>query len=139
MNASSKDIRDILEACGESSEYSDLVFSGNDITVFVGREPSAPINSVTIYDTPGFSPYLGLTSTGYEYPSIQIRVRNKKYTDGWNLIERIKDSLHGLSQTTINDTLYSVIYCSSGPALLDWDDNGNCRFVCNFNLQRRDV
>jgi hypothetical protein len=80
---------------------------------------------------------MGLTDTGYEYPSIQIRVRNKSYVNGWNMIEDIKTALHGLAQQTWNGTLYSVIYCSSGPALLDWDDNNNVRIICNFNVQRR--
>ena len=136
MNASSYDMVQILEQLGESSGFDDLVYATN---LFIGKEPSTPINSVTIFDTPGFAPELNLTTQGYEYPSVQIRVRNKKYTDGFNLIERIKTSLHGLAQTTVNGTLYSVIYCSSGPALLDWDDNGNARFVCNFNIQRRSL
>jgi len=134
MNAPSIDIRHILEAKDDSSGSFDLIFGTN---LFIGREPTTPKNCVTIYDTPGFPPYLGLTDTGYEYPSIQIRVRNTSYVDGWNMINDIMSCLHGISQKIWNETLYSVIYCSSGPALLDWDDNGNCRFICNFNLQRR--
>lgn len=134
MNAPSIDIVEILEASGESSGFADLVFGTN---LFVGKEPSNPKNTVTVFDTPGFSPELNLETQGYEYPSVQIRVRNSSYVNGWNLIERIKDALHGLSQQTVNGTLYSVIYCSGSPALLDWDDNNNVRIVCNFNLQRR--
>jgi hypothetical protein len=134
MNASSKDVVQILEEAGESSGFDDLVYATN---LFTNKEPALPINCVTIFDTPGFAADLGLANQGYERPSIQVRVRNTKYTTGWNLIERIKNLLHGLSQQTVNGTLYSVIYCSSGPALLDWDDNGNCRLVCNFLIQRR--
>jgi len=105
--------------------------------LFIGNEPSSPRNVVTIFDTPSFPPYLGLNDVGYEYPSVQIRVRNQKYMDGMELIEEIKNSLHGRAQETWNDTLYSVIYCASGPALLEWDENGNAVFVINFNLQRR--
>ena len=136
MNASSKDIRDILEACGESSEYDDLVFSGTGITVFIGREPSTPINSVTIFDTPGFSPYLGLTSVGYEYPSIQIRVRNNAYLTGWDLINDIKTVLHGLNGEIEGTTTYHLIECMLDPFLLDWDTQDRARFVCSFNCQR---
>ena len=134
MNAPSYDIVQILEQLGESSDFDDLVYASS---LFIGKEPSLPINAVTIFDTPGFAPDLNLTVQGYEYPSVQIRVRNKTYINGYNLIQRIKTSLHGLGQITVNGTLYSVIYCSSDPALLDWDDNGNPRFVCNFNIQRR--
>jgi hypothetical protein len=137
MNSPAHDIREILEACGDSSEYDDLIFSGPTINVIIGKEPGTPINCVTIFDTPGFPPDLGLTDKGYERPSIQIRVRHRKQMDGYAIAERIKDSLHGLAQTTVNGTLYSVIRCSGGPTLLDFDDNGNSRHIINFDVQRR--
>lgn len=133
MNAPSIDIKTILESYGESSGL-DLLFADD---LFIAKEPALPKNCVTIFDTPGYPPYLGLTDKGYEYPSVQIRVRNTKYEDGWNLINKIMTALHGISQQTWDGTLYSVIICSGGPAHLDWDDNGNARFICNFSIQRR--
>jgi len=134
MNAPSYDIAEVLEAYGESSGLG-LDYATD---LFIGKEPDKPNDCVTIFDTPGYPPYLSISGeTGYEYPSIQIRVRSIKYTTGWALIEAIKTVLHGMNQTTVNGTLYTVIYCSSGPALLDWDDNGRVRFIINFNLQRR--
>lgn len=135
MNAVSIDVVNMLESYGDSSGFSlSLAYKTN---LFIGREPSQPINCVTIYDTPGFSPDLNLSTQGYERPSIQIRVRNKTYIDAMSIAEEIKNALHGQAQTTVNGTLYSVIYCSSGPALLDFDDNGNAHIILNFNLQRR--
>jgi hypothetical protein len=133
MNAPSVDIEDMLEA--ESSLG--LTFADN---LFVGKEPTEPKNTVTIFDTFGGPPQLtlgGQEDGNYYYPSLQIRVRNITYVDGWNLIHDIMVSLHGRAQETWNGTLYTVIYCSSGPALLDWDDNGLVRFIINFNMQRR--
>jgi hypothetical protein len=135
MNSPSTDIKDILEAYGDSSGL-DVEFADN---LFINREPAKPDNCITIFDTGGMPSYLGLTDTGLEYPSIQIRVRNRKQQDGWTIIEGIKTALHGRAQETWNGTLYSVIYCSSGPALLDWDDNGNVRFIINFNIIRRSI
>lgn len=129
MNAPSEDIRDILVAGGLG-----LVFTTN---LFIGKEPTTPKNCVTLFDTHGRPPDLGLTSQGYERPSVQIRVRHTDYRTGWALAQNIKDLLHGKEHETWNGTLYTVIYCSSGPALLDWDDNNNVRFVVNFNMQRR--
>lgn len=134
MNAPSNDIVDLLDMLGESSDFTDLIYKEN---LFTGREPSKPINCVTIFDTPGYGPDLGLTNQGYERPSIQIRVRNTKKSDGWAIAERIKTSLHGLAQITVNGTLYSVIRCTGGPTLLDYDDNDNSRHIVNFDLQRR--
>lgn len=131
MQASSYDIKDILVAVTPSLG---LVFG---ITLFVNAEPALPNDCVTIFDTSGFPSALGLTDQGYEYPSIQIRVRDKHQQAGWTLIEKIKVALHGSAQKTVNGTLYSVIYCASSPALLDWDDLGRVRLVINFNLQRR--
>jgi hypothetical protein len=140
MNQVSRDIVDILDMYGESSGYdNDLIFSGATRNIFLNREPASPINSVTIYDTPGMPPYIGLTDVGYEYPSIQIRVRNDTQVNGWAIIEKIKNSLHGMHGITVNGTLYSSISCANGPALLEWDNNGNVIFFVNFSLQRRVV
>lgn len=132
MNASSEDIKDMLVAEGSLG----LTFATN---LFVAREPKEPDNCVTIFDTNvGLAPQLTLTGEqDYYYSSVQIRVRNNDYTTGWNLINNIMIALHGRAQETWNGTLYTVIYCSSGPALLDWDNNNRARFIVNFNMQRR--
>lgn len=134
MNSVSEDIKEFLLSYGESSGL-DLV--GDPI--YIGDEPTSPINCITIFDSGGYPPDLGLMIQGYERPSMQIRVRNKKYLDGIHLAQRIKDALHGQAQITIGGTLYSVIQCTSGPAHLDWDNNRNARFFINFNIQRRAV
>lgn len=131
MNAPSEDIKDMLVAGSLG-----LVFGTN---LHIGKEPTSPRNCVTIFDPPGYTHDLGLSNQGYERPSIQIRVRNSGYINGWNLANGIKDLLHGKKQETWNGALYTVIYCSNGPALLDWDDNNNARFIINFNIQRRAV
>jgi hypothetical protein len=133
MNPQSVDIKDMLVADSTVA----LTFKTD---LFIGKEPSTPKNCVTIFDTSGFPPNLtmdGKDTSNYEYVAVQIRVRNTSYTNGWALIHNIMESLHGRAQETWSSTLYSVIYCSSGPALLDWDDSGNARFVANFEIQRR--
>ena len=131
MNSPSEDIKDMLE--DESSLG--LVFKTN---LFIGREPPKPNDCVTIYDTYGSPPLRTLDKGGsYFYPSIQILVRNGDYKEGWDLIQDIRTVLHGKAQETWNATLYTVIYCSSGPALRDWDENNRAHFIINFNVQRR--
>ena len=135
MNAPSDDIKDILLAAGDSSEFSfDL---GDDL--HVGVEPSKPnvTRCVTISDSPGFSPMLGLTTVGYEYPFIQILIRHIDYLDGYNLANDIKDYLHGRANETRNGSLYTLIRCTGNPAFLEKNDSGRFLFVINFNLQRR--
>ncbi|MFA6336265.1 MAG: minor capsid protein [Bacteroidales bacterium] len=131
MNATSIDIKDILEA--ESNLG--LLFGQN---LFVAKQPALPNNTVVIFDTPGSPPMLTLTpGENYFYDAVQIRIRDKDYLTGYQLAYMIMTSLHGRAQETWNDTLYSVIYCSSGPALLEWDSNNRAVIVINFEVQRR--
>lgn len=130
MNAGSIDIKEMLEAETELG----LVFSSN---LFIGREPAEPHNVVTIYDSNTAPPHTTFDGSVYNYDTVQIRVRNKKYLDGYVLCQAIRDSLHGRAQETWGGTLYSSILCTSGPATLGWDDNNRVMFSINFQLQRR--
>lgn len=129
MNAPSVDVKDMLV------DDTDLVFGTN---LFISREPTSPNNCVTIYDTPGAPDMLTLNKDEkYEYPSIQVRVRNVSYTDGWINLDEIRQSLHGRAHETWNGAYYTIIKVSSGPALLEYDDNGRVILVINFQIQRR--
>jgi len=133
MNATSKDVKDMLEAESDLG----LVFATN---LFYGREPTEPDNCVTVFDTPGRPPQLTLgaqSEDNYYYPSVQIRVRNNDQDDAWALMEDIKEALHGRAGETWNGTFYSVIICASEPSFLDWDDNDRIRLIINLNIQRR--
>lgn len=131
MNATSQDIKDMLL---EESDLLDLTFGTN---LHIGREPTQPNNCVTIFDTPGAAMGLTLDQKSYEYTSVQIRVRNGDYQAGWDIIDIIKEILHGRAHETWGNTLYTVIMVVSGPMFLDWDDNNRARFIININAQRR--
>jgi len=130
MNSSSEDIKDMLEAVSSLG----LIYASN---LFRGKEPTTPSNCVTIFDTVGTNPDLTLDQLSLFNPSVQIRVRSTDYDTGWDLIQAISNTLHARAQETWNGTLYSVIYISSGPAMLQWDDNDRVIFIVNFNIQRR--
>lgn len=130
MNSASEDLKDMLVAESDLG----LVFATN---LFIGQEPAKPSETATLFDYSVIPPQLTLDGAGIDNPSVQVRVRSTDYQKGWILAEIIKNSLHGRAQETWNGTLYSVIYCSSGPALLDWDENNRPRFIVNFNIQRR--
>ncbi len=130
MNAPSQDIKDMLEAEGSLN----LTYRTN---LFIGRETSSPINQVVIIDSFGYNSAVTLKDQSYERPTIDIRIRNKSYTEAMELALRIKDYLFSCSQQTWNGTLYTIIYCSSGPALLEWDENGNSNIIIKFNINRR--
>ena len=134
MNAPSVDIKEMLEyfAQEDSSCVSEL------FPINIGKEPAEPQNVISIFETGIMGPQLTLDrSEIYEYPTIQIRVRANEYLEGWDVITNIKNILHGRANETWNGALYTLIRCSSGPALLDYDKNQRVRFIINFYLQRR--
>lgn len=129
MNAASQDIKDMLEA-----ESIGLVFRED---LFIGIQPEAPDDIVTIYDMGGMPPQLTMDVAKQENPGIAIQVRNRDYVAGYAIAEQIKDSLHGRAHESWNGTLYMAIYCISGPFALEWDENRRIIFSINFNVMRR--
>lgn len=130
MNMASEDIKDILV----SEPSFDLVFAEN---LFIGKEPTSPNNTVTIFDVSGAAPMLTYTrGENYYYTDIQIRVRNESYKEAWETSQIISEFLHG-KEETINDTIYTLIQAMDSPFFLGWDDNDRARFVVNYGLQRR--
>lgn len=130
MNAPSIDTAEMLDA--ESGL--NLVYGTN---LYAGREPASPADVVTIFDVAGGAPQITFDNQKFENVAIQVRVRNVDYETGYALAENIKDSLHARAQETWNGTLYSVVYCTSGPFLLDYDKKQRPRFIINFNIKRR--
>jgi hypothetical protein len=136
MNAPSDDIKDIIL----SESALNLLFGDEDGNLFIGREPAKPDNCISIFDTPGYGPALTLgNDVNLYYPSIQIRVRNKSYIVGYDLIFDIMKLLHGRGPEIVNGMVYLAIVCVGEPTLLDWDANNRVRFICNFNLMRREA
>jgi hypothetical protein len=132
MNSCSEDIKDMLEYyMVEESDFTPFEIS-------IGKEPDEPFNITSIFEAAGYPPQLTFNrNERYEYPSIQIRVRSTSYVDGWEQIEKIKNTLHGRAGETWNGSFYSLIRCQNGPFLLDYDKNQRPRFIINFNVQRR--
>ncbi len=132
MNSPSIDVKAMLVA--------DTEVNTDDFFVAIAIEPATPNNTITIYDTGGFPPALTYNKEEiYEFPAIQIRVRSVDYTTGWQLIERIKKSLHGRAGEVWGTSIYTLIQTAFGPFHLDSDSNQRMRFVINFNLQRKEI
>ena len=132
MNPASFDIRDILAAAGL-----DLTAGVN---LFPGEEPASPANCVTVYDTPGSAPMLTQDRTErYDFPAIQVKVRNTSYANAQTLIEAIKVELHGLAHHVQGGTSYELVKCDQDPFSLGKDETGRSMWVCNFSIQRRPI
>lgn len=128
MNAPSIDIRTLLE------QESILT-----IPVHIGSEPAEPNNVITIYDTAGFRPMLTLDrNETFEFPSVQIRVRNVSYLSCLEVCATIKQILHGRGQEIVDGAFYALIRCNHEPEPLGFDTKQRMRFVMNFEIQRKE-
>jgi hypothetical protein len=132
MNPASKDICTSLAA----NPGFELTFGTN---LFAGKEPAIPHNCVTVFDIPGYAPLMTLEGKGgiqYYQPSVQVRVRNDNYLDGWNLIHDIQEFLHGINGRVEGGVKYLLIKAVDEPMLLDWDEEGRARFITTFSIHR---
>ena len=129
MIAAAEDIATILEAETEMVLGTDL---------FIGKELSKPDNCVTIFDISGEPADIALDGSSYQKPSIQLRIRNNNQLVASTLCQTLLGILDGLGNVVVGTTTYMIIYCSSGPALLDWDANERIRFIINFNIKRKE-
>lgn len=131
MNASSEDIKDILE--GTSSLA--LTFATD---LFISEMPTNPDQCVCIYDTGGEPPE---PDYNYERPTLQIRIRGVKggYLVAHELAQSIRDTLNGEHNYTVNDTRYIAIWAMGDILFIGYDDNHRPLLTVNFRLHRTNV
>lgn len=135
MNIPSEDIKNML--LNEDSSFLEYTFTKD---IYIGSEPTVPDNCITIFDTPGMGPMLTLDQyTAQEYPSVQIRVRNNSYKEGWNQLHDVMVALHGRANETWDGTMYDTVRCSMNPTFLSWDENGRAIFVATFDIRRKEA
>lgn len=103
---------------------------GTDI--FKGQLPATPDNAIALFEYAG-EPQ-DLTDANLEYPGLQVLVRNKSYASGRQKIEQLKNDLHGITETTINNVRYLLIQAKQSPFFLERDENGRAIFVVNFRI-----
>jgi hypothetical protein len=108
-----------------------LVF-GTDI--FVSTMPSEPDNCVCLYDTGGFPQ----ERYDYEKPTIQIRIRNNSYVNGYNQARDLKYLIGtgDYNNSTINGIKYVLIRPSSDILYLGKDEHNRFQFTVNFQIHR---
>lgn len=134
MNSAAKDIVTLLE------NYSSFSYAlGTDL--YLWRIPSAPPQDcVIIMDSPGEPPMLQYVKTrsNYHYSGVTVYVRNTDYETGYNEALSISEYLHGIANTVVDGTYYSLIKATGEPMLLEYDKNDRSVIITNFEVQRRD-
>jgi hypothetical protein len=106
-----------------------------DWAVFVGREPLAPNNCVTCYDTGGATNIL----VDLRAPTIQVRVRSKLYSAGWIQSDAIFQALVQPIQIAVTGGTVLQWVASSDVAFIGRDDSDRPLFTMNFTVLRSNV
>lgn len=99
-------------------------------TIFVGLEPEAPANCVTVYDTGGGE--VETDEVDVFNPSFQVRVRHKSYQAGYTLAAAIRDSLLGLLQAANAGRTYYGVAVTADVACLMKDEKDRHVFVASY-------
>ncbi len=106
INSPAIDIARVLDNAGVAEE---AIAGSSGWSVFVSKEPTAPDNVVTVYDTGGFDPNPKFL---LDYPTVQVRVRANKgdYIGAYTKIIEARDALLGFPPETIGGTDYIGIW-----------------------------
>lgn len=104
--------------------------------IYLGEMPDKPDSCILLRD--GIADWPPAPNYDYEYPSVQIRVRNKKggFSTAYSKIKAIKDVLHGRYNETINDSRYIQILVKSDIEFIGFDENQRPIYVMNLSCQR---
>lgn len=101
-----------------------------------GKEPTKPDTCITVYDTGGGEP--DTDELDLHDPTIQIRVRGKKYNTAHAKMETIRRDL--IKAVPVMES-YSVlaILCTTSIASIGPDDSGRDILTCNFKILVQDT
>ena len=96
--------------------------------LFIGHEPSTPVDVVTLYPTGGSPPS---ADRDKEYPTAQVRVRNSSYVSGLAKAEEILGLLHKNEDylSTIRGRCFAT---QTSPSMIGRGENGEFIFVQNY-------
>jgi hypothetical protein len=103
--------------------------------IFIGDQPDAPNNVITIYRTGGSNPAHAFDRKEFEMPTFQIRVRSFRYENGMKKCNDIKDILDGVSEIFINDNRYLDIFQQGDILAIGKDSRKRHEFTINFECK----
>ena len=105
--------------------------------LFIGQEPDAPDNTVTVWETMGREPSNTMGSSGtapyVKRPNFSVGVRNTSYASAKTLADQIFTDLHWFTGT-IDSTSYLLIRALNQPYSAGVDENKRAQLQCNFRV-----
>ena len=127
MPSSAEDVAEYLEDQGIGTRG-----AASGWAIFIGKEPSSPNNTITVYDTGGA---MGNPDQLYD-PTIQIRIRGHDYSGTYAKAVEIRDDLVVNTDRVVGDWHYAGFFLISDIAKIDTDENNRDVFTINFRLMR---
>lgn len=114
-------------------------------SVQVGNEPTSPDETITIFDTVGYTDGRNLVSKATcIHHGIQFRIRSRDYRDGWLKLGEIQRLLDQICNTEIkveevDFVLNSFVLAGPGGFIGNQEKNKRCVFTLNGLLTAREV
>jgi len=105
-------------------------------TIFRGYLPPQPVECLGVFAIGGTTAEL---VGNIDHPSIQILVRALTYDTAEEKAYDIFNTLHALTETTINGSRYLLVEALQDPISLGQDENGYYLFSINFRIMRENL
>ena len=103
--------------------------------LFVGQEPDKPLNCITLYDTGGMAVQ---DNAPLDVNTLQVRVRNIEYKDGYNRAHEVKQILQSMSEVELNGNRYYGTWLTSDVMFIGPSESGKeSIFTLNLRTQRQ--
>lgn len=107
-------------------------------TVLLGRLSDAPAEQVAVAEYGGFAPMRAMSSGPgtalLEHPRIQVLSRSASYASAKARIKQVEALLDGLSNRTINGTLYHFAAAVQPPFIMRYDELNRAVLAQNYDV-----
>lgn len=122
-----------------ATSISELIDTDDEYwTVFVGHEPNAPANAITVYDQEGIDTRAH-TGEVWENPRIQIRIRGLDYETTYQKMKEIGRFLMFLTPYDDSGHRYQGCVRFGSPYYLGFDEQRRVTWSMNFEVHRSEV
>jgi len=128
-----RDIATVLEDSGIG-----VFASSSDWGIYVHKEPTDPINCITIYDLDG-SAANTLQEKTAEYYLFQVRVRCSGFVGCREKLDEIDEVLNYKAPFTLDTTRYTSCTSAMNQQFLGYNDNNQAIMVKEYRGFRKEI
>lgn len=123
----------VTDGVGVAGHIVGTTITPTTATIFENTLPALPDDCIGVFAYGGNPPSVNWEG---EYPSVQVRVRATDHDDAYDTAYAVMKSLHKLTRTTINSTVYYWVAAKQSPSSLGRDAKGRHLYVVNFDVMK---